>query len=408
VLAVAARLGATALGAFSAVALFCAGLAVAGCAVSTEGEDASPPTVTVTVTSPPETIVKSVTVTETVARPPAGPQPTATPGSAPSTQRIRARLAKFVGEHFSIGYPAGWRIETAEVDKGTYLDTTIRDPADSRFMIRVDVSPRQGRADPLAVAEPVRRALAPQEGFREIDFSESMYGDYASIHFEFQVEEQGRLLHKEDRFFVDEDGDHIAILTQAPAGEYSRWSEVWRRVLNSAAIAIESPGQHARCQPGEVMVASECRPTPRNGTYYGVVLVCDDGYANRADRCVELPKVENGLYIGSVLICEPGYVRESGQCVVGMTPDDELGVVLCGNDEMYDRGECVSIDSTELQESPAAPIPNPILRPTACAENGTCYGEISSATGRRKTVYVRGYTRRDGTYVQSHYRSPPR
>src|SRR5688572_9631896 len=33
-----------------------------------------------------------------------------------------------------------------------------------------------------------------------------------------------------------------------------------------------------------------------------------------------------------------------------------------------------------------------------CAENGSCYGDISSATGRPKTVHVQGYWRRNGTY----------
>lgn len=36
------------------------------------------------------------------------------------------------------------------------------------------------------------------------------------------------------------------------------------------------------------------------------------------------------------------------------------------------------------------------------------YGEISEKTGRAKTVHVNGYTRKDGTYVKSHYRSPPK
>ena len=41
-------------------------------------------------------------------------------------------------------------------------------------------------------------------------------------------------------------------------------------------------------------------------------------------------------------------------------------------------------------------------------ENGSYYGEISERTGRPKTVYVQSYTRRDGTYVRSHFRSSPR
>lgn len=38
----------------------------------------------------------------------------------------------------------------------------------------------------------------------------------------------------------------------------------------------------------------------------------------------------------------------------------------------------------------------------------SCYGEISEKTGRPKTVAVKGYTRKDGTYVKPHYRSAPR
>jgi len=39
------------------------------------------------------------------------------------------------------------------------------------------------------------------------------------------------------------------------------------------------------------------------------------------------------------------------------------------------------------------------------AENGSYYGEISDYTGKPKNVYVKGYFRKDGTYVRSHYRS---
>jgi hypothetical protein len=36
------------------------------------------------------------------------------------------------------------------------------------------------------------------------------------------------------------------------------------------------------------------------------------------------------------------------------------------------------------------------------------YGEISATTGRPKTVHVKGYYRKNGTYVQPHYRSSSR
>ena len=47
-------------------------------------------------------------------------------------------------------------------------------------------------------------------------------------------------------------------------------------------------------------------------------------------------------------------------------------------------------------------------RPVLVGENGSYYGQISSLTGRPKTVAVRGYFRKNGTYVRSHFRSPPR
>jgi hypothetical protein len=49
----------------------------------------------------------------------------------------------------------------------------------------------------------------------------------------------------------------------------------------------------------------------------------------------------------------------------------------------------------------------PSIAPS-CAENDSCRGDISEATGRPKTVYVHGHYRKDGAYVRSHYRSKPR
>ena len=60
------------------------------------------------------------------------------------------------------------------------------------------------------------------------------------------------------------------------------------------------------------------------------------------------------------------------------------------------------------------PTYQPTYRPTysppsvygrPCAENGSCYGDISALTGRPKTVAVSGYYRKNGTYVRGHYRS---
>lgn len=82
------------------------------------------------------------------------------------------------------------------------------------------------------------------------------------------------------------------------------------------------------------------------------------------------------------------------------------------NDGFQEAGnQCVSIfgGSSNSGYSSAKSSPNPVYQsqPIApsCAENGSCYGDVSANTGRAKTVPVQGYYRKDGTYVRGHYRS---
>jgi len=51
---------------------------------------------------------------------------------------------------------------------------------------------------------------------------------------------------------------------------------------------------------------------------------------------------------------------------------------------------------------------NPSAASNAYIPTSSGYGEISEKTGRPKTVSVKGYTRKDGTYVKPHYRSSPK
>lgn len=53
-----------------------------------------------------------------------------------------------------------------------------------------------------------------------------------------------------------------------------------------------------------------------------------------------------------------------------------------------------------------SPPPAPAAQPRyGCSESGSCYGDISPATGRSKTVYVPGYFKSNGKYVRGYYRS---
>ena len=83
-----------------------------------------------------------------------------------------------------------------------------------------------------------------------------------------------------------------------------------------------------------------------------------------------------------------------------------LAVLLSGL-TACDSGHSYRSPGTSLPSYRSSPV-TPGYSTPARAENGSYYGEISSETGRPKTVPVQGYYRKDGTYVQGHYRSPPR
>jgi len=83
---------------------------------------------------------------------------------------------------------------------------------------------------------------------------------------------------------------------------------------------------------------------------------------------------------------------------IALSDSKEEGTTNKVNDPLY-------FDSAgnprNLEPSPQRPTP---FVPS-CAENGSCYGDVSNVTGLAKTTHVNGYYRSDGTYVRGHYRS---
>ena len=65
--------------------------------------------------------------------------------------------------------------------------------------------------------------------------------------------------------------------------------------------------------------------------------------------------------------------------------------------------------NSQLGSSPTAPRapPTSTISDVLTAADGSYFGELSKETGRPKTVFVNGYTRKDGTFVKSHFRSLP-
>jgi hypothetical protein len=147
----------------------------------------------------------------------------------------RFRLSTFTGKHFSVAYPAGWRVETADAWNGTYLDTTIRSSRSRATYLRVDVIPGLHEADPTVHARRVEAYLRGQPGYAALAFRPTVLGRRA-LHWEFTVRESGVLLRKVDVFLTDAAGNGVAILTQAPAAEWNRHAGLFERLRASLVL----------------------------------------------------------------------------------------------------------------------------------------------------------------------------
>jgi Trypsin-like peptidase domain len=125
----------------------------------------------------------------------------------------------YYGRSFSIRYPGGWRITTAEHNYGSYTDTSIVDPANPAWLLRIDEG-RHRSPTPERAAQPVIKTLESERGYKQISRKRVLFDRSPALRWEFVVPEKGVLLHKVD-IFVTADGHHDwAILFQAPATEW--------------------------------------------------------------------------------------------------------------------------------------------------------------------------------------------
>lgn len=152
------------------------------------------------------------------------------PSSPPSTE---SGVSTFDGSYFSIDYPSTWVIKSKEKKQSYGYDTTIADPADSTRLLRVDVTPGVSSSDPLEIARPVIQAVRQTPGYSEIGLTRETFNGYDALHWEFVDKEAGQFVHKEDEFFVDQNGDGFAVLTEAAAADYPDLTDTFAQLRSS-------------------------------------------------------------------------------------------------------------------------------------------------------------------------------
>jgi hypothetical protein len=148
---------------------------------------------------------------------------TATTPKPPAKPRHRAAVGPhrvFAGQAFSVAYPAGWTVANAETPASWGTDTTIVSPTDAHTLMRIDVATHPPTLDPVNAAEPVIAGVARQPGYRPLGITAGTLDGRSTERWEFVVQEDGILLHKEDDFFFTPSGIGVAILTSAPADAY--------------------------------------------------------------------------------------------------------------------------------------------------------------------------------------------
>ena len=137
------------------------------------------------------------------------------------------------------------------------------------------------------------------------------------------------------------------------------------------------------------------------------------------------------LFVGSSYACPEQFVcTQAGcervpvaSCSSGGTPANQFHPSTSGSNTFGPSHSALFSNQTSAVFTPVSPVlevspPQAVLPPAqqpsgpayapGCAENGSCYGDISSVNGMPKTNHVNGYFRRDGTYVRGHYRSSGR
>lgn len=142
--------------------------------------------------------------------------------TTPPAATTAPTIVSYNGGDFTIDYPSSWQI-THISEGGGNVDTTLSPPGYQGVLMRVDEQPSATVSSPGAAAAPVIAGLRKETGYVELGLTDETFAGIPALRWEFEVPENGVVLHKIDEFFIDSSGRGWGVLVEAPA---SVWPQV--------------------------------------------------------------------------------------------------------------------------------------------------------------------------------------
>ena len=162
---------------------------------------------------------------------PASADTSATARSGTPPTRAPA-LEQFAGIDFSIGYPASFSVETNEVDKGGYEDTTFRKSGTEDTLVRVNFSAGD-MSSGMDSAYQLEEGVASSAGYRRIGITPTTLAGMPAARWEFlTTTDSGRTLRTVNILGHNSAGGW-GLMTRAPETGYAKWAPVFKRVRAS-------------------------------------------------------------------------------------------------------------------------------------------------------------------------------
>jgi len=169
-------------------------------------------------------------------------------------------------------------------------------------------------------------------------------------------------------------------------------SKVYQSTLNRNYYACNSG--YSTCN--QALLNDEQKNKVHQSTLNRNYYACNSGYSTCNQTLLteeQKTKVNESALSRNFYACNNGY----STCNQSFLTEEQRQRLIAKSN----NSSSATFSGTQKNEQPN-PYPN---SGGACAENGSCYGDISNITGLPKTTQVNGYYRKDGTYVRGHYRS---